>query len=260
MFKNLRKRINSVLPDIEGLHISSSAPSTSAYPVDLSPSSDQSRSKSAPWLHTTRVNSDAGCVLLEHNEKDWREIHARNESNAAKADLCDKLILNVLRNIETSARNMNEVELLLDNTQYLIQTINECSAVVLKINEACSDVERSLFDLEDLFEVLQLQERQLDSKFEMAMYKEQKLGELKRAHLASASDQLLWEHISANLEKTRQNLAVKHADAIRENERRTRAMQAERQSAFEDAFKSDLDYYKQVGKVPSELSHASAVL
>lgn len=178
MFKNLRKRINSVLPDIESLYISSAAPSTSAYPIESSIPSDQLRSKSAPWLHTTRVNFDAGCTLLEYNEKDWREIHAKNETNAVKADLCDKFILNVLKNIETSARNMNEMELLLDNTQYLIQTINECSAVVLKINEECSEVERSLFELEDLFEVLQLQERQLDSKFEMAMYKEQKLGAL----------------------------------------------------------------------------------
>lgn len=176
MFKNLRKRINSVLPDIENLQINSVSTSSPTYPVDSTSQNDQTRSKSAPWLQTTSINFDAGCTLLERNEKDWREIHSKNESNASKAESCDKLIKNVLKNIETSARNINEVELLLDNTQYLIQTINECSAVVIKINEACTDVEKSLFELEDLLEVLELQERKLDSKFEMAMYKEQKLG------------------------------------------------------------------------------------
>lgn len=49
-------------------------------------------------------------------------------------------------------------------------------------------------------------------------------------------------------------MAVKHAETIKENEQKVRVIQLERQAAFEDAFKSDLDYYKQVGKVPSKFS------
>lgn len=257
MFKKFRKRINAVLPDIENLQISTITSPSTSYPIDSPSQNDQTRSKSAPWLQTKRINFDAGCSLLEQNENDWREIHSKNELNAKKAGLCDQLIKNVLKNIETSSRNLNEIELLLDNTQYLIQSINECSTIVIKLNEACSDVENSLFELEDLFDVLELQERQLDSKFEMAMYKEQKLGMhttvgfcfiCVRIYPVSSS----FHNVLANLEKMRQTMAVKHAETIKINERKMRAIQIERQAAFEDAFKSDLDYYKQVGKIPSK--------
>ena len=40
------------------------------------------------------------------------------------------------------------------------------------------DVETSLFQLEDMVETQELQERQLDHRFQFALYKEKKLGEL----------------------------------------------------------------------------------
>lgn len=101
------------------------------------------------------------------------------------------------------------------------------------------EVEKQLFDLEDLMEVLQLQEKQLDSKFDMAMFKERKL---------------------ANLEKVRHSLAVKHEDTVKESEKQMRALQVERQSFFQNAFESDLNYYKEVGKIPSKFSRIEILM
>lgn len=58
---------------------------------------------------------------------------------------------------------------------------------------------------------------------------------------------------TANLEKVRQSLASKHADTVRESEKKMRLLQQERQAVFQDAFQNDLKYFKEVGKIPSKL-------
>lgn len=54
------------------------------------------------------------------------------------------------------------------------------------------------------------------------------------------------------MEKVRQSLASKHAETVKESEKQMRLLQQERQAVFQDAFQSDLQYYKEVGKIPSE--------
>lgn len=51
----------------------------------------------------------------------------------------------------------------------------------------------------------------------------------------------------------RQSLASKHAQTVKETEKQMRMLQQERQAVFQDAFQSDLQYYKEVGKIPSKL-------
>lgn len=53
----------------------------------------------------------------------------------------------------------------------------------------------------------------------------------------------------------RQSLASKHAETVRESEKQMRLLQQERQAVFQDAFQSDLQYYKEVGKIPSKFIH-----
>lgn len=233
MFKNLRKRINTVLPDIENIYTSTS--SSTRYTLEAltrtSAPNDRIKSKISPWSRSSAINFDAGCALLERNEKVWEELHAANEVNAKKAENCDQLIANIADNINKSAIDLSDINVSLEAVPNLIKTITNCSTIMHEINAKCMDVEKQLFELEDLMEVLQLQEKQLDSKFEMAMFKEKKL---------------------ANLEKVRQSLAVKHEDTVKESEKQMRALQVERQSVFQNAFESDLHYYKEVGKIPSK--------
>lgn len=46
------------------------------------------------------------------------------------------------------------------------------------LEEAFEEVEAALFKLEDLNETLELQSKQLDHRFQLALYKEKKLSEL----------------------------------------------------------------------------------
>lgn len=62
---------------------------------------------------------------------------------------------------------------------------------------------------------------------------------------------------TANLEKVRQSLANGYAQTVRESEKQMRMLQQERQAVFQDAFQSDLQYYKEVGKIPSKQNDRS---
>lgn len=233
MFKNLRKRINTVLPDIENIYTSTTASTrnTLGALTRASVSNEGIKSKLSAWSRSSAINFDAGCALLERNEKVWEELHTTNEANAKKAANCDQLIATITENINKSAIDLSDINVSLEAIPNLIATIGNCSTIMHEINAKCVDVEKQLFELEDLMEVLQLQEKQLDSKFEMAMFKERKL---------------------ANLGRVRQSLAVKHEDTVKESEKQLRALQLERQSVFQNAFESDLNYYKEVGQIPSK--------
>ncbi|XP_031629952.1 dysbindin protein homolog [Contarinia nasturtii] len=254
MFQNLRKKVNSVLPDIENMYLSSTnhIPSTSSTVPSTSSSnkvlnqlglllpstSTNDTTKFPSWPNSDAINFSAGCKLLERNEKIWEELHVANESNAKKAETCDAIISNLNVSIKKRCIDLSDINVSLEIIPNIVQTIENCSAIIIEINGKCTEVENQLFELEDLIELLQLQEKQLDSKFEMAMFKERKL---------------------ANLEKVRQSLASKHAATVKESERQMRLRQQERQAVFQDAFQSDLKYYKEVGKIPKiEIEHKSA--
>lgn len=172
--------MNSVLPDMETLYLPSPAPSSS-MPIPSSnayrtPSKTDANKRDTFWANSSVINFNAGCSLLERNERTWEGLHATNESNATKAETIDKVIANITDNINKQVIDLSDINVSLEAIPQLVKTIEKCSNVMLIINEGCIEVEKELYELEDLMEVLQLQEKQLDKKFEMALYKERKLG------------------------------------------------------------------------------------
>lgn len=191
MFQNLRKKVNAVLPDIENMYLSSAniAQSTSSPNKVLnhlgllmpsssssSISNDHTKIPSTQWQNSDAINFSAGCELLDQNEKIWEELHSANESNAKKAEQCDEIISNLTETIKKRCIDLSDINVSLEIIPNIVQTIENCSTIMIEINDKCTQVENQLFELEDLMELLQLQEKQLDSKFEMAMFKERKLG------------------------------------------------------------------------------------
>lgn len=189
MFQNLRKKVNAVLPDIENMYLSGTniSPSASMSSPNkvlnhlglLMPStstSEYSKCTSTQWQHSDAINFNAGCKMLERNEKIWEELHVANESNAKKAETCDTMISTLTDSIQKRCIDLSDINVSLEIIPNIVQTIENCSTIMIEINDKCTQVENQLFELEDLMEVLELQEKQLDSKFEMAMFKERKLG------------------------------------------------------------------------------------
>lgn len=187
MFQNLKKKVNEVLPEIENMYLTSttvaSAASTSKVLnhlgslIPTSNSNDNMKIPSTHWANSDAINFNAGCKLLECNENIWEELHSVNESNAKKAETCDNIISKVSESIKKRCVDLSDINVSLEIIPNIVQTIESCSSIMIEINDKCSQVENQLYELQDLIEVLQLQEKQLDSKFEMAMFKERKLGE-----------------------------------------------------------------------------------
>lgn len=187
MFQNLKKKVNEVLPEIENIYLTSttvaSAASTSKVLnhlgslIPTTNSHDNLKAPSTHWPNSDAINFNAGCKLLERNENIWEQLHLANESNAKKAETCDTIISRVSESIQKRCVDLSDINVSLEIIPNIVQTIENCSSIMIEINDKCGEIENQLYELQDLMEVLQLQEKQLDSKFEMAMFKERKLGE-----------------------------------------------------------------------------------
>ncbi|XP_059618222.1 dysbindin protein homolog [Phlebotomus argentipes] len=233
MFGNIRKKLNSVIQ--EGLSISENI--SSHYIKPSSPKTPQSPATptgspavvASPQAVPPFINLYAGCDLLAINERQWSEIRDLNEQNAKKASEIDGSILELKDRTERTLTTVQDLNVTLAALPVVVTTLNGCVDVIRDVGAKCETLEKKMMELEDLLEVLELQEKQLDHRFEMAMYKEKKLGAL---------------------EKVREELAKKHSDNVMKHELKMRKVQQERQSVFQDAFQDDMKFYREQGTIP----------
>jgi len=92
-------------------------------------------------------------------------------------------------------------------------------------------LEVELEKLEDLCEECELQEFILEQQFQLSRHKQRKLNEL---------------------EQYRQQIASKHQSKINDQEQKLLKLQRERQAVFDDAFRGDMEEYKQHGQLTSK--------
>ncbi|XP_046679397.1 uncharacterized protein LOC124366839 [Homalodisca vitripennis] len=108
-------------------------------------------------------------------------------------------------------------------TDKIISQIEELRNLVV-------EVESSLIELADTVEKKELQERQLESRFQLALHSEKRL---------------------AQLDILRAKLSEEHRLKVAEYEKQFEKKQKERQETFSKAFEEDLATYKQTGIVPT---------
>lgn len=180
MFSDFKKRMSAVIQEgrtlsenLSNTYIRQQTPQSTGH---YSPSSLTSRDSSTHSDESNLVSSTAGCAHSDQQERSWREIHKGTEANAAAAEQIDGQIQTILANTVISQTQMSDFNSSLSCIPEINRQLVKCTELVQSIGEECRRVEQSVFELEDLLEVLQLQERQLDRKFEMAMYRENKMG------------------------------------------------------------------------------------
>lgn len=186
MFKNIRKKVNSVLPDIESLYLTGSgtssttqSPASSRRESTLSSPTNGNLRMHSPKISApinSNINFSAGCDVLEYNESIWEEIHSVNEQNASKAQCIDLVIESLTDGLNKRLVDLSDINVSLEMIPNIVKTVQDCSNVMYDVNKKCAEVEKGLVELENLIEALHLQDQQLDKKLEMAMYKERKLG------------------------------------------------------------------------------------
>ncbi|KAJ8688390.1 hypothetical protein QAD02_024185 [Eretmocerus hayati] len=175
------------------------------------------------------VNYDAGADMLYHFQMEWNNLHELAEDNAQKAQEADALIATVHEKLEIQWNSIGIINNSLASIPKINETLQSLMDQIGSLQEQFEEVENAIYELEDLQEILDLQSSQLDHRFQLALYKEKKLSELKMV---------------------REKLAGEHSVKILRHEQEQEKLLQERQKTFGEAFKEELDEYKKTGSIP----------
>lgn len=195
MFSDLKKRISSVIQDglipasiHQSFHHHLSNATNSLYTGGGSGASHPattSSSSSASAKGFVQIPSfiklTAGAEYLDSQERMWKELHDNNEVNAAKATEIDAQIQEIRECSQRAVTDITDLNHSLNCVPTIKETVRCCANIIEAVRSSGARVEQSLFELEDLIETLELQEMQLNHRFEMAVYKEKKLGTNKQS-------------------------------------------------------------------------------
>lgn len=126
------------------------------------------------------LNAHAGAAHLAAVELDWQQLHAAAAANADRADRIDVDIRTVRALSERSALAVSDMQHSLQCVPPIRRRLVECQLQLADIGRLCGRLDEGLFQLEDVMEELELQERQLQLQLELAAYRDCKMGERSR--------------------------------------------------------------------------------
>ncbi|KAH8315627.1 hypothetical protein KR059_006724 [Drosophila kikkawai] len=209
---------------------------TGLPPLSLNESLSSSRSSSLSLSTAfqltdgipTHLNVAAGCSLLAKYEDDWQQIHVANEENAEQAAAIAAQIAGVQQKASNQRRVVSELNASLAGIPTLVAQLQASTKVLQSLEDMGKQLEVELEKLEDLCEECELQEFMLEQQFQLSRHKQKKLNEL---------------------EQYRQKVASQHQSKIQDQEQQLLKLQKERQAVFDDAFRNDMEEYKQHGQL-----------
>ncbi|XP_064466428.1 dysbindin protein homolog isoform X2 [Ornithodoros turicata] len=172
--------------------------------------------------------TNAGAELLHYYQSTWEEIHNGNEENAKKAEEVDTLIDTMHCQFHQQLSWMQQLNQQLGQLPKLQQNVQDLMKTIGELEGLFEEVELHLVGLEDIIETQALQERQLDERFKLALYKEKKM---------------------AHFEELRDKLEEDHQLRLQQVEEHERHILQERQQTFDEVFRNDLELYKAQGKI-----------
>lgn len=213
MFGSLRSKLQTVQ---EGISASIRGLSSTEHP------------KSKKLVNVRNVNYDAGADILHRFQLQWNELHELAEENAGKAQEADTLISSIYEKLEHEWNNVTCLNSTLAYIPKINNAIQDLMDQIGNLQEMFEEVEGALYRLEDLNEMLDLQSRQLDHRFQLALYKEKKLMELN---------------------DFKAQLANEHIDRVSQHELKQQKKLQERRETFDEVFKEDLKEYKATGSI-----------
>lgn len=172
------------------------------------------------------VNFNAGADLLQHYQKQWQEFHNLNDDNAKQAEEVGRLIENLQGQCQEQSSAIQQIVIQLSQVPRLQTSVSTLMNKIGELEGIFEEVEVALFNLEDVIEMQQLQEKQLDQRFQLALHKEKRL---------------------AGFDDIKSKLAEDHAVKLLEYEKRQQKLQLEREEAFKEVFEEDMQQYKEFG-------------
>lgn len=179
------------------------------------------------------INLNAGAILLERYQNDWMVIHNLNEENAKKSEEVDKTIGKLKEFCDKQWTMMTSLVSQLSMLPTIAEDIKNIMKKIGTLENSFEEVDKSLLTLENTIEIQQLQEKQLDQRFKLALYKEKKL---------------------ASFEVFKDQLSAQHASKLERFEAQHQVAQKERQQTFNEAFQEEMQHYKMHGRIERVVS------
>lgn len=214
LFKSLKGTFQSVQHDLSAGLKSLSTPERSTTQI---------QKHSAPAL----VNYDAGADLLQKHHLIWEDLYKYTDETARKAQDADidigKLYIYYDRQSEVLTRFHEQCA----SFPVIINQLQEITDLLAAVDEECDKVEAALVYLENICEEQDLLRNKQAHQKQLAAYKHKKAQEL---------------------ERTRIKLAKEHAQKVESVNKKRKSLLTERQSAYEEQFSQDVDFYKKHGK------------
>nr|CAD7200358.1 unnamed protein product [Timema douglasi] len=124
------------------------------------------------------VKLSAGADLLHKYQTEWSEIHKQSEENAHQAQVVDSMIARLHHTCEKQSLEIVRMSTALANLPQLIDSVQLLMDQIASLQGLFEEVETGVLRLEDMIEIQELQEKQLEHRFQFALYKEKKLSEL----------------------------------------------------------------------------------
>lgn len=190
--------------------------------VSLFTNSEEQYSKSNP------VNINAGAEILTHFQNQWEELHKINEENATRAEKVANDIETVSSFVNNNKKNIAFINHILLNTN-LSTNINKCLDSINDLYKGSEALEKELIHLEDLIDQAEFNKLKNRHKYHLEQYEKRKEDNFVNVKIA---------------------LEAKHLKKVEQYESGKKAVMKERQQVFQDAFRSDLETYKNLGTVP----------
>lgn len=174
------------------------------------------------------VSLNSGADLLHYYKTQWEELHRISEENAQSAEDVACFISDLNKFCRQEQDLMKQFNYQLSLAPGLHSSVMNLMGRIGELQGLFEEVESSLLNLENVLETQTLQEKQLDHRFQLALYKEKKL---------------------AAFEELKVKLAQEHSKKVQEFEMRQQQVLKERQEAFREAFEEEMQHYKIHGRV-----------
>jgi len=178
------------------------------------------------------INLETGAHLLSHFQEGWRRLHEGAEQAARQAERGDKEVTNLYNNFDTQWKQVSQLSSLMGQLPEFNKEVEGVMASLGQLEATCQEVEIALLALEDTIDAREAQERQLESRFQLALDQERRRQEL--------------EELEQRLEQVYQR-------KVREKREAEEGKKREVQERLQAQFESDMASFRVSGSVSNRL-------
>jgi len=186
----------------------------------------------------TVVNLEAGSKLITHYQTTWRCLHDNAEIVAKQAEITDREVSRVAAEYDKQWRHVSKLSSLVATLPDINIQIQDVMKTLGQLENLFMEVEVSLLALEDTIDARDAQEKQLEQRFQLAIYQERRRQEL---------------------EELQSRLELEYQKKLKEKEVKENSLKVERQAVFQAKFEEDMSRFAETGFLEVPLNRPNDV-